>query len=147
MQVRVQSEVFDPGTELAGFATDRTDVGAIVSFSGIVRDDSGDLEQLEIEHYPAMTTPAIQTIVDQAITRWGLKDALVIHRYGPLKPGEVIMMVATAAPHRKDAFEAADFLMDFLKSRAPFWKKEVTRSGTAWVDAKDEDEDALSRWS
>lgn len=147
MRVRVQSEVFDPGVELAGFATDRTDVGAIVSFSGIVRDDSGDLERLEIEHYPAMTTPAIQAIVDQAIARWSLKDALVIHRYGPLTPGEVIMMVATAAPHRKDAFAAADFLMDFLKSRAPFWKKEVTRRAAAWVDAKDEDEDALSRWS
>jgi len=145
--VRVQGEVFDTGAELTGFAANRRDVGAVVSFTGIVRDDSGDLERLEIEHYPAMTASAIEAMVAEATVRWKLEDALVIHRHGPLAVGEVIMMVATAARHRKDAFEAADFLMDYLKSRAPFWKKEVTTSGTSWVDAKDEDEDALARWS
>ncbi len=146
MTVRVQPDVFDPGAELTGFSTRRGDVGAIVSFTGVVRDDTGDLERLEIEHYPAMTKQAIGAMVDKAVARWALKDALVIHRYGALEPGEVIMMVATAARHRKDAFAAADFLMDFLKSRAPFWKKEITRRGASWVEAKEADEDALSRW-
>lgn len=146
MTVRVQDAVFDPGAELQGFAQGRTAVGAIVSFTGVVRDDTGDLISLEIEHYPAMTAPAIDAMVDQATKRWALADALVIHRHGTLAVGEVIMMVATAARHRSDAFQAAEFLMDYLKSRAPFWKKEVTASGASWVDAKDEDEGALGRW-
>jgi molybdopterin synthase catalytic subunit len=99
-----------------------------------------------IEHYPGMTESAITKIADEAVQRWALADVLVIHRYGPLKPGEPIMLVATAAAHRAAAFEAADFLMDYLKSRAPFWKKEVTEEGATWVDAKDADEDALKRW-
>jgi molybdopterin synthase catalytic subunit len=101
---------------------------------------------MEIEHYPGMTEKAIKGIVEEAVSRWKLADALVIHRYGPLKPGEAIMMVATAAPHRGDAFAAAEFLMDYLKSRAPFWKKESRDRGETWVAAKDADEDALKRW-
>ena len=146
MTVRVQSEAFDAGAEVNSFAQGRTDVGAVVSFTGVVRDTKGDLQEMLIEHYPGMTQSAITKIADEAMQRWALADVLVIHRYGPLKPGEPIMMVATASAHRAAAFEAADFLMDYLKSRAPFWKKEVTAEGAAWVDAKDADEDALNRW-
>lgn len=146
MVVRVQSEAFDAGAELNAFTAGRTEAGAIVSFTGVVRDTAGDLHQMEIEHYPAMTKPAIEGIVAEARARWELADALVIHRHGVLRAGEVIMMVATASAHRKAAFEAADFLMDYLKSRAPFWKKETTDGGATWVAAKDDDEDALKRW-
>ena len=145
MVVRVQSEPFDVGAELAGFAAARRDVGAEVSFTGIVRDDGG-LAHMEIEHYPGMTEKALAEIEAEAVKRWDLKACLVIHRYGVLAPGEKIMMVATAAGHRAQAFEAAEFLMDYLKSRAPFWKKEKTADGTSWVAAKDADEDALKRW-
>ena len=145
MTVRIQAEPFDFGAECARFADGRTDTGAVVTFCGIVRDDGG-LHAMEIEHYPAMTAPAITAMVDTARARWSLCDALVIHRYGPLGPGEPIMMVATAAPHRADAFAAADYLMDYLKSRAPFWKKERTAAGAHWVAAKATDEDALARW-
>lgn len=146
MTVRVQTALFDAGAELNGFAQGRTDVGAVVSFTGVVRDTAGDLTEMQIEHYPGMTERAITAIVDEAVIRWDLADALVIHRHGTLKPGVPIMMVATAAAHRAAAFEAADYLMDYLKSRAPFWKKEVTTQGADWVAAKDEDEDALKRW-
>lgn len=146
MAVRVQSAPFDVGAELAEFARGRTDVGAQVSFTGVVRDDSGALRHMLIEHYPGMTEKAISAIEAEAVARWGLKASLVIHRHGPLTPGEQIMMVATAAPHRGDAFAAAEFLMDYLKSRAPFWKKEVGAEGEGWVAAKEEDEDALKRW-
>ena len=146
MRVRVQQPAFDPGAELAGFATGRRDIGAIVSFTGVVRDTSGDLRHMLIEHYPGMTERAITGILDQAVARWSLADALVIHRFGHLEPAAPIMMVATAAAHRAEAFAAADFLMDYLKSRAPFWKKEITLSGAAWVEAKDADEAALNRW-
>lgn len=145
-EARVQAEFFDPGAELNRFSEAQSDMGAIVSFSGVVRDVTGGLDRLEIEHYPGMTERAISAIVDEAVTRWSLGDALVIHRFGPIAVGAPIMMVATAAPHRVDAFAAADFLMDYLKSRAPFWKKEVTREGAAWVAAKGADEDALKRW-
>ena len=146
MTVRVQEEPFDMGAELTGFAQGRHDTGAVVTFSGLVRDDTGDLRHLEIEHYPGMTTSAIEAIAAEAVSRWSLADVLVIHRHGQLTPGAPIMMVATAAPHRADAFAAAEFLMDYLKSRAPFWKKEVTASGESWVEAKESDEDALTRW-
>jgi len=146
MTVRVQTEDFDLSAELASFAKGRTDVGAQVSFTGIVRDVEGGLDRMEIEHYPGMTQKAIAAMVDKATVRWDLADCLVIHRHGALRPGEQIMMVATAAPHRVAAFEAAEYLMDYLKSRAPFWKKEFGVDGSSWVDAKDEDEDALSRW-
>lgn len=145
MRVRVQAEPFDPGAELSGFGA-QPKVGAVVSFTGIVRDDTGTLQHMTIEHYPGMTEKAISAIAAEAATRWNLLDCLVIHRYGDLAPGSQIMMVATAAPHRTDAFAAAEFLMDYLKSRAPFWKQEVTSEGTDWVAAKDADEDALKRW-
>ncbi|HKL70081.1 molybdenum cofactor biosynthesis protein MoaE [Salibaculum sp.] len=146
MRIRVQSDVFDPGVELNAFSAAVDRAGAVVSFSGLVRDVDGGLQAMEIEHYPGMTEKALGQIRDEAMRRWDLADALIIHRHGALTPGEVIMMVATASRHRKDAFEAADFLMDYLKSRAPFWKKERSGAGADWVAARDEDEDALRRW-
>ncbi len=143
--IAVQPALFDLGDISNRFAAAQLGAGAIVTFSGIVRGDNG-LIALEIEHYPAMTLPAITDMVQGAKARFGLQDAWVIHRYGRLAVGEVIMMVATSASHRKDAFAGAEFLMDYLKSRAPFWKKEHRSDGTAWVAAKDSDEDALARW-
>ena len=146
--IRVQQEAFDMGAELNAFAAGVSGAGAVVSFSGITRDlATGDLQVMEIEHYPGMTEKALADIRAQAIDRFSLTDAMILHRYGPLAPAEPIMMVATAARHRADAFAGAEFLMDYLKSRAPFWKKEVTATGASWVEAKDEDEDALARWS
>ncbi len=147
MRIAVQEEAFDLGAEANAFAAGDDANGAIVTFTGVVRDlASGDLDVMEIEHYPGMTERALTKIAGEAKERWSLGDVLVIHRHGRLAPGDRIMMVATAAPHRKDAFEAAEYLMDYLKSRAPFWKKEITNSGAQWVAAKDEDEDALTRW-
>jgi molybdopterin synthase catalytic subunit len=147
MRIVVQDAPFDLGQESADFASGHRDMGAIVTFTGIVRDLPDDpMEAMEIEHYPGMTEAALSEIAQQAIDRFSLGDALVIHRYGRLIPGEMIMMVATAARHRKDAFEAAEYLMDYLKSRAPFWKREITAKGSDWVAAKDADEDALKRW-
>ncbi|GAD56376.1 LOW QUALITY PROTEIN: molybdenum cofactor biosynthesis protein moaE [Limimaricola cinnabarinus LL-001] len=146
MQIRVQEGPFDAGAELDAFSHGRHEVGAVVSFTGIVRDREGGLIRMEIEHYPGMTESAITAIAEDGQARWGLADLLVIHRHGALPLGQPIMMVATAAAHRRAAFEAAEYLMDYLKSRAPFWKKEVTRSGAHWVEATPEDEDALSRW-
>ena len=147
MDIRVQDAPFDMGAEANAFAALQEGAGAVVTFTGVVRNsDAGDLVAMEIEHYPAMTATAIAKIADQAQQKWDLTGVLVIHRHGRLAPGAPIMMVATAAPHRVAAFEAAEFLMDYLKSRAPFWKKEITRSGAEWVAAKDEDEDALGRW-
>ena len=146
MRVLVQSAPFDIGAESVAFTQGAAGAGAIVTFTGIVRDLSGGLAAMEIEHYPGMTERAILEITRQAVSRWELIDALVIHRHGTLRVGEPIMMVATAAAHRASAFAAADFLMDYLKSRAPFWKKEITASGAEWVAAKDQDEAALSRW-
>ncbi len=142
----MQAEPFDAGAELNGFVAGRKDVGAVVSFTGVVRDRAGGLTAMQIEHYPGMTERAIAAIVDQAMRRWALADALVIHRYGLLPLGAPIMMVATASAHRADAFAAAEFLMDYLKSRAPFWKKEVLADGAEWVAALDADEVALKRW-
>ena len=145
MRISVQEAPFEPGDELQGFGG--KGAGALVTFTGIVRNnDAGTLEAMEIEHYPGMTQAALTDIAKDALARWSLGDVLVIHRFGRLQPGERIMMVATASRHRKDAFEAAEFLMDYLKSRAPFWKKEITRSGADWVAAREEDEDALQRW-
>lgn len=145
MRVLVQAAAFDPGAEVTAFTAGASGAGAVVTFTGIVRPDDG-LTGMEIEHYPGMTERAIAGIVSDAGRRWSLTDALVIHRFGPLAPGEPIMMVATAAPHRADAFAAAEFLMDYLKSRAPFWKKESRDGGASWVAAKAADEDALKRW-
>lgn len=147
MRVAVQPEPFDYGQECSRFAARCGDAGAVVTFAGIVRDHAGGgLEAMEVEHYPGMTARAITTIAEEARRRWYLRDVLVIHRHGVLAPGEVIMMVATAARHRAEAFAAAEFLMDYLKSRAPFWKKEVGRAGSAWVEAREADEAALERW-
>ena len=147
MRILVQSEPFDVGSETAQFARGHDNVGALVTFTGIVRNnDAGTLTEMQIEHYPGMTEKALTAIATEAQTRWELQDVLVIHRHGDLAPGEMIMMVATAARHRKAAFEAADFLMDYLKSRAPFWKREITSEGAEWVAAKDDDEEALKRW-
>ncbi|MFD2740242.1 molybdenum cofactor biosynthesis protein MoaE [Sulfitobacter aestuarii] len=147
MHISVQEAPFDLGAELTRFSDSGTDIGAVVSFTGLVRDlPEAPLQVMEIEHYPGMTEVALRKIAEQAQTRFSLGDVLVIHRYGRLAPGDMIMMVATAARHRKDAFEAAEFLMDYLKSRAPFWKREITAEGAAWVESRSEDEDALSRW-
>ena len=146
MTVRIQTEVFDVGAELNAFTDIVAGAGAVVSFTGVVRDVDGGLVAMEIEHYPGMTEKAIAAIVSEAQARWDLAGALVIHRHGRLTAGDQIMMVATASRHRVDAFQAAEFLMDYLKSRAPFWKKEMTQSGDGWVEARDEDEAALDRW-
>ncbi len=146
MSVRVQSEPFDMGAEVASFTSANSGAGAIVTFSGLVRDEGGTLSAMEIEHYPGMTERALEKIEAEAMERWNLTGAMIIHRYGPLSSGEQIMMVATASRHRADAFAAAEFLMDYLKSRAPFWKKERGADGEIWVAARDEDEDALKRW-
>ena len=146
MRLSVQEAAFDLGAEANRFSRDLKGAGAVVTFSGLVRDNGGQLTAMEIEHYPGMTEKAISAIMDEAVARWSLADALVIHRYGVLRSGEPIMMVATAASHRADAFAAAEFLMDYLKSRAPFWKKEISANGADWVAAKDSDEAALTRW-
>lgn len=144
MSGRVQTAPFDLATELAGFGTG---AGAVVTFTGIVRDEGGQLVTMEIEHYPGMTERALADFGAQAAERFGLSDWRIVHRHGRLEVGEPIMMVATAARHRVAAFQAAEFLMDWLKSRAPFWKREIARDGTAtWVAAKDADEGALNRW-
>lgn len=145
MDIRIQRAAFDGGAEANAFAAAQSGAGAMVTFTGIVRGDGG-MAAMEIEHYPGMTERAIASIADEAKTRWSLTGVLVIHRYGRLSVGDPIMMVATAAQHRMTAFSAAEFLMDFLKSRAPFWKKEFGPDGEAWVAAKDADEDALIRW-
>lgn len=146
MRLSVQAEPFDLGAESNAFAAQVGGAGAVVTFTGLVRDNGGALAAMEIEHYPGMTEKAIAAIMEQALARWSLVDALVIHRHGRLTGGEPIMMVATASRHRADAFAAAEFLMDYLKSRAPFWKKELSADGADWVAARDEDEDALKRW-
>ena len=146
MAIRVQVEPFDYGVECADFARAAGGMGAVVTFLGVVRDDGGRLSRMEIEHYPGMTESALTTIADDATARWSLGACLVIHRHGTLLPGEAIMMVATASRHRESAFQAAEFLMDYLKSRAPFWKKEFSADGAEWVAAKDTDEGALTRW-
>ena len=146
-EIIVQSDPFDMGACLNRFAARQVNAGAVVSFSGIVRDvATGDLDAMDIEHYPGMTERALESIAAEAMERWTLSDAFILHRYGRMGQGDTIMMVATAPRHRGDAFAAAEFLMDYLKSRAPFWKKEITADGSAWVAARDEDEDALTRW-
>ncbi|MFO1141957.1 MAG: molybdenum cofactor biosynthesis protein MoaE [Amaricoccus sp.] len=147
MTVRVQREDFDPGAEVAGLARGRTDVGAVVSFTGLVRDRGDGLTALELEHYPGMTERALAAIEADACSRWPIDACLVIHRFGRFSPGDRIVLVATAAAHRQPAFAAAEFVMDYLKSRAPFWKKETRAGRETWVEARYEDEDALDRWT
>ena len=149
MRVRVQREDFDLGAELAALRAGRGDIGALVSFTGLVRAASqgeAGITALELEQYPGMTRRALEAIEAEARARWDLRASLVIHRFGRLLPGEQIMMVATAAEARGPAFAAAEFLMDYLKSRAPFWKKEHRAAGGRWVEARAEDEAALGRW-
>ena len=146
MAVRVQREDFDPGAEVALLTRGRTDIGAVVSFCGLVRDRGVGLTALELEHYPGMTEKALAAIEAEAWSRWPLDACLVIHRYGRFAPGDRIVLVATAAAHRQPAFAAAEFVMDYLKSRAPFWKKETRAGRETWVEARDEDEGALDRW-
>ena len=147
MHVSVQSEFFDFSAEIKNFSETLGNIGALVTFTGIVRGQkSNTLDYMFIEHYPGMTETQINSIVEDAFKRWKICDVLVIHRYGKLEPGEPIMMVATAAEHRREAFEAAEYLMDYLKSRAPFWKKEVLNGEESWVEATSEDEASLNRW-
>lgn len=144
----VQHAPFDAGAEITRLSGDPT-VGALASFVGIVRDygDKQNVAALELEHYPGMTEKALWAILEQARQRWPLSGARVIHRVGRLELGEPIVLVVTAAGHRRDAFAACEFLMDYLKTRAPFWKKEITRDGVAhWVDAKASDDSAAARW-
>ena len=144
MLIRIQPDPFDLAAVLKDFGAG---AGAVVTFSGLVRDDTGTMLALELEHYPGMTEKSVTEIATRARDRWNLTDLAVIHRYGRLSVGEAIMCVATAARHRAEAFAAAEYLMDYLKSRAPFWKREIGADGPgAWVAAKDADEDALSRW-
>ncbi len=146
MRIVVRTAPFDLGHETEAFARGATDMGAVVTFTGVVRDlPGGGLQAMEIEHYPGMTESALTEMAETAMARFSLGDALVIHRFGRLLPGEMIMMVATAARHRKDAFEAAECLMDYLKSRAPFWKREIPAQVAAWVASKAEHEDAQAR--
>ncbi|MGR3468289.1 MAG: molybdenum cofactor biosynthesis protein MoaE [Shimia sp.] len=145
--IRVQAAPFDPGALLSEVQTSLPPVGALVSFTGIVRDLTGDLSALELEHYPAMTEAALAQMAQEATERFALDHVTILHRFGPLTPREPIMMVITASAHRKAAFEGADFLMDYLKSRAPFWKKEHRQGGATWVAAKQTDEDALAEWT
>jgi molybdopterin synthase catalytic subunit len=149
MAVRVQREDFDLGAEVKRLTAGRTDVGAIVTFTGTVRedDDGRPIESMTLEHYPGMTEAELERVEAEARRRWPLQASLIVHRYGELRPGDNIVLVVTASAHRHAAFEAASFLMDYLKSKAPFWKKEVLRDGSGrWVDARESDEEALQRW-
>lgn len=147
--VRVQRGDFDLATEVQALSAGRHDIGAVVTFSGLCRDEAGMLSALELEHYPGMAEAEITRICDEAVSRFDLQAATAIHRYGKIAPGDNIVLVITASPHRQAAFDGANFIMDFLKTAAPFWKKEHDRDGTAgnWVSAKDEDDSARDRWS
>ena len=149
MRIYVQTEDFDAGAELAQMRLAHPEVGALVSFVGQVRDlnDGAMVSGMYLEHYPGMTEKALSEIAEQAMQRWELSDALVIHRYGDLKPLDQIVLVVVASSHRQAAFAACEFIMDFLKTEAPFWKKESTPEGERWVDAKEIDEAAKSRWN
>lgn len=149
MGVRVQREDFDLGAEVKRLVAGHTDIGAIVTFTGTVReDDKGrPIEAMMLEHYPGMTEAELERVEAEARERWPLQASLVIHRYGELRPGDNIVLVVTASAHRQAAFEAASFLMDYLKSNAPFWKKEMLRAGgSTWVESRESDEEALRRW-
>jgi molybdopterin synthase catalytic subunit len=147
--VRVQAEDFDAGTEARRLTEGRKDVGALVSFTGLCRDEAGTLEALELEHYPGMAEAELTRIANEAADRWPLTGLTVIHRFGKIRPGEDIVLVVAASAHRRAAFEAADFLMDYLKTRAPFWKKEHLIEGRAatWVEAKADDDKDAARWT
>lgn len=149
MPVRVQTEDFDLSTEVRQLRVGRPEVGAVATFIGTVRDinEGASVAEMELEHYPGMTEKALEDIIERARGRFKLVDALVIHRVGPLLPQEQIVLVVTLSAHRGEAFAACEFIMDYLKSEAPFWKKEQTPDGARWVDARSSDEAALRRWS
>lgn len=148
MTVRIQREDFDAGAEIARVRAGDPRIGAVASFVGVARDrnDGAAVSTLVLEHYPGMTEKAIEAIVEQARARWQVAEILVIHRIGELKPLEQIVLVVVASSHRGDAFAACEFVMDYLKTEAPFWKKEATPEGERWVDARESDEKARSRW-
>jgi molybdopterin synthase catalytic subunit len=148
MTVRVQTQDFDTGKEISQLRNARKDTGAVVSFVGQVRDlnEGETVSQLTLEHYPGMTERALEAIVSQAQSRWDIFDAIVIHRVGTLQPTDQIVLVAVSSAHRGEAFKACEFIMDYLKTEAPFWKKEVTNQGERWVEAKLTDDDARERW-
>ena len=147
-RVRVQEADFDAGRELEALARGRKDVGAVASFVGIVRgeNDGHAIGAMTLEHYPGMTEKALEAICEEAHARWRLLDTLVIHRVGRLAPGDRIVLVGVASAHRGDAFAACEFIMDYLKTRAPFWKREDTPEGSRWVESRDSDEIAAERW-
>lgn len=149
MIIRVQTADFDLNAELAQLRQDNPGIGAVVSFVGLVRDinDGQNISAMELEHYPGMTEKALEEIVVQAQERWDLINTLIIHRVGPLQPLDQIVLVAVATRHRGDAFAACEFMMDYLKTQAPFWKKEQTPEGARWVDARETDDLALQKWS
>ena len=149
MAVRVQREDFDVGAEVKRVTAGRTDIGAVVTFTGTVRGDAGDgVAAMTLEHYPGMTEEELARVEAEAAARWPLQASLVVHRVGTLRPGDNIVLVVTASAHRQAAFEAAAFLMDYLKTRAPFWKKELAADGQErWVDARESDDTAAERWA
>lgn len=144
--IRLQAEPFDAGVLLTTFTADRTNAGAIVSFTGLARADDGPATTLELEAYPGFTERQIETIAAEATARFNLLDLLVIHRTGPINVGEAIVFVAAAARHRREAFEGADYMMDYLKSRAPFWKKETGDQGSRWIEPTARDRTDVERW-
>lgn len=149
MAVRVQAEPFDAAAEAACLVAGRTDIGAIVTFTGLVRGthDGTELATMTLEHYPGMTEAELELVEAEALSRWPLAASLIVHRVGELRPGDPIVLVVAASAHRHAAFEAAAFLMDYLKTRAPFWKKETGADGNGtWVDARDTDDAAMARW-
>ncbi len=146
--IRVQQQAFDPGRELAALTRGRVDIGGTVMFLGSVREfsGSGNITAMTLEHYPGMTEKALAGIEEEALRRWPIDASLIIHRYGRLEPGEDIVLVITASAHREAAFEACHFLIDWLKTKAPFWKLEESSGGAGWVAAKDSDDAAAARW-
>ncbi|HEV2559933.1 MAG TPA: molybdenum cofactor biosynthesis protein MoaE [Microvirga sp.] len=148
-QVRVQAEPFDAATEIAALTEGRADIGAVVTFTGFCRDEGGRLAALELEHYPGMAEAEMMRVAGEAAARWPLTGLVAVHRFGTITPGQPIVLVVTASGHRAAAFDAAAFLMDYLKTRAPFWKREHLVDGTAgpWVEAKSEDDAAAGRWA
>ena len=149
MAVKVQTEDFDLTTEIAQLRANTPRVGAIVNFVGVVRDlnEGEQIAEMELEHYPGMTEKALEDIIAEARSRWDLFDALVIHRVGPLKPLDQIVLVAVTSAHRGEAFAACEFIIDYLKTQAPFWKKEQTPQGSRWVDARVTDDEAMKKWA
>ena len=147
--VRVQLEDFDTAAEIAALSHGRTDIGAVVSFSGLCRGNDHDtpIAALTLEHYPGMAEAEIMRHAEEAMARWPLQGLTVIHRHGRIRPGENIVLVVTASSHRRAAFEAAEFLMDYLKTNAPFWKREESADGGSWVEAKSHDDAATARWT